>query len=84
MTELDIPPDADEEQTAKLVREHVTVGDVVQIWEKKRASGMDPELTGEVTGIETGYIELEGQSPEDGSVRYDEIGTVIRVEPAEE
>ena len=82
MTELTVPRDADEERTAALVREHVEIGDVVQIWERDRTDADDPEITGEVTGVETGYLELDGQPLEEGSVRYDEIGTVIRVEPA--
>ncbi|MDQ2049368.1 hypothetical protein RBH26_02600 [Natronolimnohabitans sp. A-GB9] len=80
MTELDVPPDADQDEAAALVREHVDVGDVVQIWERDRTDDGDHDVTGKVTGIEPGYLELEGQSPESGSVRYDEIGTVIRVE----
>lgn len=82
MTELTVPRDADEERTAALVREHVEIGDVVQIWERDRTDADDPEITGEVTGVETGYLELDDQPLEEGSVRYDEIGTVIRVEPA--
>ena len=79
MTELTIPPDADEDRAAELVRDHVAVGDVVQVWERDRTDDGDHDVTGEVTGIEPGYLELDGQSLEEGSVRYDEIGTVIKV-----
>ncbi|SIR61821.1 hypothetical protein [Natronorubrum thiooxidans] len=80
MTELTIPPDANEQQTAELLREHVSTGDTVEIWDRKRASGDDPKHTGTVTDLGPGYLELDGQSPTDSSVRYDEIGSVIRVE----
>ena len=79
MTELTVPSDADQERAAALVRDHVTIGDVVEVWERDRTGGDDPEVTGEVTGIEPGYLELDGQPPGEGSVRYDRIGTVIKV-----
>ncbi len=82
MTELTIPPDADEQRAAALVHEHITPGDTVEIWERDRTSADEPEITGEVTGLEPGYLELDGQSLSDGSVRYDEIGIVIRLESA--
>ncbi|ELY49333.1 hypothetical protein [Natronolimnohabitans innermongolicus] len=82
MTDLTIPRDANEEDAEKLVREHVEIGDTVQIWERERTDDGDHDVVGEVTGIEAGYLELDGQSPESGSVRYDEIDTVIRVEDA--
>ncbi|WP_121741124.1 hypothetical protein [Natronorubrum halophilum] len=82
MTELTVPPDASEDRAAELVRDHVTVGDVVQIWGRERTGGDDPELTGEVTGFEPAYLELDGRSLTEGSVRYDEIETVSRVEEA--
>lgn len=80
MTELTIPPDLDEDQAAELVRDHVEVGDEVQVWEDERTGGRDPELTGTVTGIEPGYLELDGEPATGRSVRYDEIHTVIRVD----
>ena len=83
MTELSVPRDADQERAAELVHQHVTVGDVVEVWERDRTGGDDPEITGEVTGIEPDYLELDGQSVEEGSVRYDRIGKVVRVEDAE-
>ncbi|SEH15669.1 hypothetical protein SAMN04487967_2186 [Natronorubrum sediminis] len=84
MTELTVPPDADEERTADLVREHVSVGDTVEIWGRERTDADDPEHSGVVTGFETGYLELEGDSPEEKSVRYDEIDTVIRAQTDDE
>lgn len=79
MTELTIPPDASDERAAALVSDHVDVGDVVEVWERDRTGGDDPEVTGEVTGIEPGYLELDGRPLGEGSVRYDRIGTVIKV-----
>lgn len=80
MTELTVPPDADEQTAADLVREHVSVGDVVEIWKRERTDADDPEHSGEVTGFEPAYLELDDQSPEGKSVRYDEIDTVIKAE----
>ena len=84
MTELTVPRDVDQERAAELVSQHVSVGDVVEVWERDRTDADDPEHDGEVTGIETGYLELDGQPPGDGSVRYDQIGTVVKVENADE
>ncbi|RQG98946.1 hypothetical protein [Natrarchaeobius oligotrophus] len=80
MTELTIPQDADGTRAAELVQEHVDVGDRVEIREAERTGSGDPEITGEVTGIEPGYLELDGQPLSEGSVRYDEIHTVVRLE----
>lgn len=80
MTELTIPPDADEVRATKLVQEHVDVGDVVEIWEADRTGSDDPHHTGEVTGLEPGYLELDGRPLDEGSIRYDEIHSLIRVE----
>ena len=82
MTELEIPRDADNDRAAELVADHVTVGDVVEVWERDRTDADDPERTGEVTGIEPGYLELDGRPLEEGSVRYDEIGLIIRQQSA--
>lgn len=82
MTELTVPPDADGDEVVELVREHVTVGDVVEIWERDRTGSDDPEHRGEVTGLEPGYLELDGDSPDGASVRYDEIGSIVRIESA--
>ena len=83
MTELEIPRDADDERVAQLIADHVTVGDVVEVWERDRTDADDPEHTGEVTGIEPGYLELDGRPLEGGSVRYDEIGLITRRQSAE-
>ncbi|MEY7850646.1 hypothetical protein AB7C87_15770 [Natrarchaeobius sp. A-rgal3] len=82
MTELTIPPDADEQETSKLVQEHVEVGDEVEVREAERTGGGDHEVTGTVTGIEPGYLELDGKPLAEGSVRYDEIHTITRLESA--
>lgn len=79
MTELEIPPDASEGRAAKLVQEHVSVGDIVEVWEADRTDASDADRTGKVTGIEPGYLELDGHDLSEGSVRYDEIRTLIRV-----
>lgn len=84
MTELTVPRDADQETAAELVQNHVAVGDVVEIWERERTDGDDPQHRGEVTGIEPGYIELEGQPAEGAGIRYDEIDTVIRAQTADD
>ncbi|MFU8869776.1 hypothetical protein [Natronococcus sp.] len=81
MTELTIPPDADEERAAQLVREHVEVGDVVEVQSKEWADdSQDFDIEGTVTGVEPAYLELDDQPVDEGSVRYDEIHTVIRVD----
>lgn len=79
MTELTIPPDASEQRATKLVQEHVDVGDEVQIWEADRTGSDDPEHDGTVTGLEPGYLELDGRSLEEGSIRYTQIHSLIRV-----
>lgn len=83
MTELTIPPDTDEEHAAQLVREHVEVGDVVEVRSKEWADdSQDFDIEGTVTGIEPGYLELDDQPVDEGSVRYDEIHTVTQVDSA--
>ncbi|MWV39907.1 hypothetical protein [Natrialba sp. INN-245] len=82
MTELTIPPDADEQKATRLVQEHVTVGDDVEVRKADRTGSGDPQLTGGVTGIEAGYLELDGNSLGEGSVRYDEIHTIARLDSA--
>lgn len=80
MTELTIPRDASTDEASRLVEEHVTVGDTVEVREADRTGADDVSATGEVTGIEPGYLELDGRSPGEGSPRYDQIRTVIRIE----
>ncbi|ELZ02430.1 hypothetical protein [Natrialba asiatica] len=80
MTELTIPRDASTGEASRLVEEHVTVGDTVEVREADRTGADDVSVTGEVTGIEPGYLELDGRSPGEGSPRYDQIRTVIRIE----
>lgn len=82
MTELEIPPETDADEAKDLVREFVDVGDEVEVWDEEMTTGGASERVrahGEVTGFETGYLELDGESPEGASVRYDEIHTVKRV-----
>lgn len=80
MTELTIPTDADQQQASQLVREHVHIGDVVRVTEAERTGSDDPGVTGEVTAVEPGRLELDGEDIDGKSVRYDRIHTVTRVE----
>lgn len=80
MTELTIPSDADQQRTARLVRDHVDVGDVVRVREAERTTGEDPGVTGEVTSVEPGQLELDGEGADRKGFRYDRIHTVTRVE----
>jgi hypothetical protein len=83
MAELEIPPDADEERATKLVQEHVEIGDVVEVQSKEWADdSQDFDIEGTVTGVEPGYLELDEQPVDEGSVRYDEIHTITRVDSA--
>ncbi|WP_049915033.1 hypothetical protein [Natrialba taiwanensis] len=84
MTELTIPRDASTDEASRLVEEHVTVGDTVEVREADRTGADDVSATGEVTGIEPGYLELDGRSPGEGSPRYDQIRTVIRIKTGTE
>ncbi|WP_408958089.1 hypothetical protein [Natrinema sp. 74] len=80
MTDLTIPPDADERRAAELVQSHVEIGDTVEIRNSERTEDHQLDVTGEVTGLEADYVEIDGQSPADKGVRYDEIHTVSRIE----
>lgn len=80
MTELTIPPDADQQRAGKLVRDHVDVGDVVRVREAERTGGDDPGVTGEVTSVEAGQLEIDGEGADGRGFRFDRIHTVTRVE----
>ncbi|TYL39185.1 hypothetical protein CV102_07825 [Natronococcus pandeyae] len=80
MTQLTIPPDADEERATKLVQEHVEIGDVVEVRNQERTEGDAFDVTGTVTGVEPGYLELDERPPAEGSVRYDEIHTITKID----
>ncbi|MFC6769527.1 hypothetical protein [Natrinema soli] len=82
MTDLTIPPDADTDRTRALVRDHVEIGDTVEVRNEERTEDHQTDVTGEVTGLEADYLEIDGQSPENGGVRYDEIHTVSKIESA--
>ncbi|WP_049921266.1 hypothetical protein [Halopiger djelfimassiliensis] len=82
MTELTIPSEADAGRAAELVSDHIEIGDTVEVREADRTGGEEHTLTGEVTGLEPGYLELDGQPLDEGSIRYDEIHTVTRIESA--
>lgn len=83
MTELEIPPDVDEETASELVREFVDVGDEVEVWDAEMTRTDDDDrvrVEGAVTGFEPAYLELDNEPLDGKSVRYDEIHTVIRLE----
>lgn len=80
MTELTIPTDADQQLASQLVREHVDLGDVVRVTEAERTGSEEPAVTGEVTGVEPGQLQLDGEGIDGKGVRYDRIHTVTRVE----
>ncbi|MGQ3413539.1 hypothetical protein [Natrinema versiforme] len=80
MTNLKIPPDADTERTKALVREHLEIGDIVEVRSEERTEDHETDVTGELTSFEPGYLEIDGQPLGEGSVRYDEIQTVGKIE----
>ncbi|QLK26610.1 hypothetical protein HYG81_03050 [Natrinema zhouii] len=80
MTDLTIPPDADTDRIKALVQDHVEIGDTVEVRSEERTEDHQTAVTGEVTGIEPGHLEIDGQSLNNGSVRYDEIHTVSTIE----
>ncbi|WP_306052361.1 hypothetical protein [Natronococcus wangiae] len=80
MSQLTIPPDAGEERASELVREHVEIGDVVEIRNEKRTEEDAFDVKGTVTSVEPGYLELDEKPPTEGSVRYDEIHTITKIE----
>lgn len=80
MTDLTIPPDADTDQVKALVRDHVEPGDTVEVRSEERTEDHLTDVTGEVTALESDYLEIDGQPPGDGGVRYDDIHTVSKIE----
>jgi len=80
MTNLTVPPDANTRRTKALVQEHVDIGDTVEVRSAERTMDQITLVTGDVTGFESEYLELDGQSLDEGSVRYDEIHTVSKIE----
>ena len=83
MTELEIPPDATEEEAAELVMEFVAVGDEIEVkGEEMTETAGDgrARASGRVTRIEPGYLQIDGDSPVGESVRYDEIHLVTRID----
>lgn len=82
VTELEIPPKADGDEATDLVQEFLDVGDRVEVWDEEMTTGGDSgrvRARGDVTGIEPGFLELDGDSPNGESVRYDEIHTIKRI-----
>ena len=83
MSQLTIPPDAGEGRATKLVQEHVEIGDVVEVQSAEQADPeQDFDIQGTVTGLEPGYLEIDEQPVDQGSVRYDEIHTVTKIDSA--
>lgn len=80
MTDLSIPPDADTDRIKALVQDHLEIGDTVEVRSEERTEDHQTAVTGELTGFEPGYLEIDGQPLGEGSVRYDEIHTVGKLE----
>ncbi|ELZ10237.1 hypothetical protein C478_15132 [Natrinema thermotolerans DSM 11552] len=80
MTDLTIPPDADTDRIKALVQDHFEIGDTVEVRSEERTEDHGTDVVGDVTGFEPGYLEIDGQSLDAGSVRYDEIHTVGTIE----
>ena len=83
MTELQIPPEADEREAMELVDELVDIGDVVEVESYAMTGEERIEVTGEITGShdpdsEPAYLEIDGQPVGEGSVPYEKIERVIR------
>ena len=82
MTELDVPQDADAQEARELVRELVSVGDEIEIYDTVMVAGEENRMTGTVVGIEEEYLELEDatESPSTDRVSYGDIDRVAIVE----
>ncbi len=80
MTDLMVPSDADTKRIKTLVQDHVELGDTVEVRSEERTEDRMTNVTGEVTGIGPDYLELDGRSLDEGSVRYDEIHSVSILE----
>jgi hypothetical protein len=80
MTDLTIPPDADTDRIEALVRDHLEIGDTVEVRNEERTEDHGTDVVGEVTGFEAGYLEIDGRPLDGGSVRYDEIHTVGKID----
>lgn len=85
VTELEIPSDADAQRAQSLIEDFVDVGAAVEVRSRTRTdAGADPtDVRGTITGFEHGYLELDGDSPESTSVRYDEVDLLTRLETAD-
>ncbi|ELY66833.1 hypothetical protein [Natrinema versiforme] len=80
MTNIEIPPDADADRRRALVQEHLEIGDIVEVRSDERTEDHETDVTGELTSFEPGYLEIDGKPLDEGSVRYDEIHTVGKIE----
>jgi len=80
MTDLTVPSDANTKRIKALVQNHVELGDTVEVRSEERTEDRMMDVTGEVTGLEPAYLELDGRSLAEGSVRYDEINSVSILE----
>ncbi|OLZ40540.1 hypothetical protein A6E15_05840 [Natrinema saccharevitans] len=80
MTDLTIPADAGTDRIKTLVQDHLEIGDTVEVRDAERTEDHGTDVVGEVTGFEPGYLEIDGRSLDEGSVRYDEIHTVGKIE----
>jgi len=80
MTDLTVPSDANTKRIKALVENHVELGDTVEVRSEERTEDRMTDVTGEVTSFEPGYLELDGQSLAEGSVRYNKINSVSVLE----
>ncbi|WP_254863571.1 hypothetical protein [Halovivax gelatinilyticus] len=83
MTELEIPPEADESTAYDLITEFIDEGAVVDVQSRQTTDevGETPDdVRGTITGFQHGYLEIDGESPDGKGVRYDEVHLLTRVE----
>lgn len=82
MTELDVPEDADTQEARELVREFLSVGDEIEIYDTVMMTGEQNRLEGTVAGIEEEFVELEDatESPATERIGYGDIDRVAIVE----
>ena len=80
MTDLTIPADADAAEARALIQDNIQVGETVKVRNAERTEDHQIDVTAEVTSFEPEYIEIDDQPLGEGSVRYDDIQTIAKVE----
>ncbi|MCU4925411.1 hypothetical protein OB905_05330 [Halobacteria archaeon AArc-dxtr1] len=83
MTELTVPPKADEAEAGELIAEFVEYGDIVKVRSEATAADDRTVVEGEVTGLRTqesgpNYLELDERPLGAGSIAYSDIDTIVR------